>query len=252
MELPAIIERLSKKVPLGALAAVALLLWVGAHALRLRLKKEALDCRRQVEALSARRETVEEAAAELSSLEELKAKDLSNFKKGLAKLTRSKREVYEAGLALQEEKRLLEKQLELMTTYLMLDAASGRLHRMRGEESLESFPVSPEGGRGLGGAKPPPALTQVVSKERYAHPERGSFSEQDGKLQWNPPQVGASARSNALGEFVVFTRGSLVLHGPPAKAADHEAFPHHCLGLSKAAARRVYTGSSIGTKILLK
>jgi hypothetical protein len=62
--------------------------------------------------------------------------------------------------------------------------------------------------------------------------------------------VGTSVRSNALGEYVLFTNSKLVLHGPPRNAADHEAFPHLCLGLSLDAARNLYRHSFIGTKIL--
>jgi hypothetical protein len=56
-------------------------------------------------------------------------------------------------------------------------------------------------------------------------------------------------RANALGEFVMFTKGSLILHGAPKKAAEHMAFPHYCVGLTLAVARRLYSQSFMGTRI---
>ena len=50
----------------------------------------------------------------------------------------------------------------------------------------------------------------------------------------------------------MFTRGSLILHGPPKKEAEHKAFAHYCLGLSLKVARRLYENSYIGTRIVIK
>ena len=106
--------------------------------------------------------------------------------------------------------------------------------------------------RSFGGAPGTlPATVRIISKERFAHPERGKSEEVNGTLQWVPPQVGTSVRSNALGEFVIFTNSALILHGPPLDAETHEKFPHICLGLDQEAARRLYRGSFIGTKISL-
>ncbi|MFX7870812.1 hypothetical protein ABTK02_22800, partial [Acinetobacter baumannii] len=61
------------------------------------------------------------------------------LKKGLPSLTRSRRELFEAGLELQEEKHLLEKQWEILTTSLLVDAQEQRIRILRGEEPLEGF-----------------------------------------------------------------------------------------------------------------
>ena len=106
--------------------------------------------------------------------------------------------------------------------------------------------------RPVGGEKRAlPAGAVIISKERFASTERPRFEQAGGQLQWDPPQVGTSVRANALGEFVLFTKEGLVLHGPPLKKAEHEAYPHLCLSLPLAAARRLYAQSFVGTKILL-
>ncbi|MFA6093357.1 MAG: hypothetical protein WCU88_13220 [Elusimicrobiota bacterium] len=244
------LRRTARKTPQGLLWALGLLLCIGAHAARLQLKKETLACRAQSQALAEQGAVVADAASQFSALNELKGQDVAKFKQGLSRLADSKRQVYEAGMALQEEKRLLEKQLELLTTFLMVDMPANRIHRMRGEESVESFPIA--GVRAAAGPVRSPDVLQIASKERFAHPERGEFIEKDGQLQWNPPQVGTSVRSNALGEYVIFAGPSVILHGPSSKSADHEAFAHYCLGLSAVAARKLYAGSFIGMKILFK
>ncbi|MFA6030413.1 MAG: L,D-transpeptidase [Elusimicrobiota bacterium] len=246
-----LLDRLTRRASPGLLLALALVLFVGAHAARLGLRRSTLACQERVETLALQRDESAEAASDFQALSELKGQDVAALKKGLAQLAKSKREIYEAGLNLQEEKRLLEKQLEMLTTYLVVDLGTGKIHRMRGEESLESFPLGAVRATGAE-VKTPPERVQVVSKERFASPERGRFIETGGKLEWEPPQVGESPRANALGEFVMYAGGTFFLHGPPAKPADHEAFPHYCLGLSKAAARRLYLGSVIGTKLVFK
>jgi len=124
---------------------------------------------------------------------------------------------------------------------------------MRGEEAVEGYPLYfgiPQifGG---GDVKRLPNVVKITSKERFAHPERGKVDKENGALVWTPPQVGTSIRSNALGEYVMFTDSGLVLHGPPLKKEEHEKFPHVCLGLPLSTAKALYRKSYIGTKILL-
>ncbi len=207
--------------------------------------------RRLADAASAE-EALDDASMALSenaSLLDLRAKDLSRFKNDLSKLTRSRRALYEGGLQIQEEFRLLQKQWEIMTTYLLIDEDARKISLMRGEQALETYAIGYPPEAFGGEAKPPPPLSAIVSKERFAHPERGKSETVDGQLQWEPPQVGTSVRANALGEFVMFTKGSLVIHGPAKKTAEHLAFPHYCIGLSLSVARRLYQLSYMGTKI---
>ena len=96
-----------------------------------------------------------------------------------------------------------------------------------------------------------PSTVRIVSKERFAHPERAKSEMVNGQLQYTPPQVDTSVRSNALGEYVMFTNSRLILHGPPLNSDDHEKFSHICLGLDLDAARKLYNSSFIGTKIIL-
>ena len=199
--------------------------------------------------------TIEQAASareHMSSLQTLKMMDLEQLKVGLGGHAKSEKSLFESGLSLQEERRLLEKQLEIMTTSLLVNPALQRVFLMRAEQPLQAYLISYIPLRSFGGAAVSlPATVRIISKERFAYPERGKSEQVNGSLQWVPPQVGTSVRSNALGEFVIFTNSALILHGPPVNAEDHEKFPHVCLGLDQEAARKLYRGSFIGTKIAL-
>jgi lipoprotein-anchoring transpeptidase ErfK/SrfK len=122
---------------------------------------------------------------------------------------------------------------------------------MRGDNSQKDLPLAgplkvyPSSGT-------VPGTMRAVSKERFANPTRARVEQKDGKLDWEPPQVGTDPRSGALGEYVVFTDGPLVLHGPPPKKKLHEAYPHACAGLTAAAAKRLYDSSFIGTRIIYR
>ncbi len=196
-----------------------------------------------------------ESLEQLKAMRETKLQDLRKYKQILKDMAKSKRAVYEAGISLQEEKRLLEKQLEIMNTYLELDEDGQKIHLMRGEQSLQSFsflnfPILVFGEE----SRPMPQSMRIVSKERSARPERGKVEEVDGKLKWSPPETGVYERNKALGEYVVFTDGPLILHGPVAKDAvkHHESFPHLCAGLTLYSARKLYSEVYIGTKIIYK
>jgi hypothetical protein len=247
------IQRLVRRVPGALIAGLAVLLLASLQGARSWLWSKALEAEQQAEDID---EAVDDASAELDqarSLRDLRRRDLAGFKAGLPGAAQSRRAVYEAGLGLQEEKRLLEKQWEIISTYVQVDAAERKVHIMRGDQSLESFPLLYEGPTLLGGeTRNLPAVVEIVSKERFAHPERGKSETVNGKLEWTPPQVGSSVRANALGEYVIFTRGPLVLHGPPRLEEDHRKFPHACLGLSLRAARRLFEQTYIGTKIYVK
>ena len=245
-------RRLSRRAPLGLVAAAGLAVLLGTHLTGSWVRSKAEPRRAEWLLLTKEREKAAAAAADLQSLRDLKAEDVGRLQASLAGLTSSHRAVYEAGLALQEEKRLLEKQWEIMTTYLLIDLPERKIQLMRGDQSLKSFALSYSSAAWGGISQPLPQTPWIVSKERFAHPERGVSEQKDGKLQYEPPQIGTSVRANALGEFVMFFTGGLVLHGPAQRLADHAAFPHYCAGLSLGAAKKLYAETFIGTKLVFK
>jgi hypothetical protein len=207
----------------------------------------------QREMISAAANDLEQELSEKQALHDLVAGDLSRAKNNVASLSRSRRVLFEGGLALSEEKRLLEKQWEIISTYLLVDFSADRVHLMKGEQAYETWPLEGFKPRAVGGDKRVfPKFATIISKERYAHPDRGKSEQVDGRLDWEPPQVGTSIRATALGENVMFTKEGLIVHGPPLKTAEHETYAHLCLILPPATARRLYLKSFIGTKILLK
>src|SRR5258708_7479181 len=192
------------------------------------------------------------AREHIGSLEAVKTTDLERLKAGISGHALSQKSLFESGLSLQEERRLLEKQLEIITTTLFINPALQRIFLMRAEQPLQSYLLSYIPLRSFGGAPVIlPSSARIVSKERFAYPERGKSEEVNGALQYTPPQVGTSVRSNALGEFVMFTNSALIIHGPPVNEEDHAKFPHICLGLDQEAARKLYRASFIGTRITL-
>jgi hypothetical protein len=208
------------------------------------------------------------AKEHFESLKDLKIREVGQFKNAFSGVAKSNKDLFESGLSLQTERRLLEKQLEIMTTYLVINPLLQRIFLMRDGQPLQSYLISyiplrsfpsaevlaASSSTTSAGIEAPlhlPNIVRIVSKERFAHPERGKSEQVNGHLQYTPPQVGTSIRSNALGQFVMFTNSKLIIHGPPLNAEDHEKFPHICLGLDLEAARKLYRSSFIGTKIVL-
>ena len=217
--------------------------WVSAHAAR------AADERT---ALSVAREDLDLDLAERRALSALVSRDFARAKESATTLSRSRKALFEGGLALSEEKRLLEKQLEIMSLWIRLDEEADKVHLVRGDQIAASLLLAGARPRAVGGeTRPLPKTATIVSKERFASTERPKSDQVGGLLQWEPPQVGTSVRASALGEFVLFTKEGFVMHGPPLKEAEHEAFPHLCLALPRTAASRLYMQSFVGTKILL-
>lgn len=250
-DLESYLRRLDHRVAAPILLVVGGLVLAGLWMLGRWVAAQALRAADQRAALSAAREELELDLAERQALRDLVFRDFARAKISAASLSRSRRVLFEDSLAVSEEKRLLEKQWEIMTFWLRLDEAADQIHLMRGDQISES--------RALGGARPRaaggenralPAVATVISKERFAGTERPRSEQVGGQLQWEPPQVGTSVRARALGEFVMFTAEGLVIHGPPLKAAEHEAFGHLCLSLPSATAGRLYAQSFVGTKIL--
>ena len=244
---------LDRRAPLLGLLAVGALLLLIPWELQSRLAAGARLTAGEGDAASAALDDLDQEISERQALRDLVARDLAATKKNAASLSVSRRALFEGGLALSEEKRLLEKQWEIMTTYLLVDVAGDRVQVMRGEQAFETWPLNRARPRSIGGDKKPlPRIATIVSKERYAHAERGKSEVTSGRLDWEPPQVGTSARARALGEYVLFTREGLIVHGPPLDKAEHEAYPHLCLALPAATARRLYERSFIGTRVMLK
>jgi hypothetical protein len=243
---------LSERVNPWVLGILAVVLLLGAHGVQHLLRERVATLQTRLHDLHLAEEQSALAASHFQTLSDLKNQDVDQFKEGMSTLAQSSKALFEAGLSVQEEKRLLEKQWEIMTTYLTIDMAVQRIFLMRGDQPLESYYLNYIPLKAFAGAPVTlPRTLRIVSKERFANPERGSSEVINGKLQWEPPQVGTSIRSNALGQYVLFTNSKLILHGPPNNAVDHEAFPHICLGLTLEAARNLYQHSFVGTKILL-
>ena len=239
------------KIPPGWLLALgaALLpaLWFADRAMAVKLNAARAETARMEEAVAASGAALDD----LRALRDSKLKDVSSYKEALKSQALSKKAVYEAGAALQEEKRLLEKLLEIITTYLEIDEAAGKIRLMRGDHALNEYPFADAPLKVFGNpAQKMPQTSRVTSKERYANPERGKVQELDGKLSWDPPQVGKDPRSGGLGEYVLFTDGPLILHGPPPKKLLHEAYPHVCAGITAYTARLLFENTFVGTKII--
>jgi hypothetical protein len=248
-----LLRRLDRPVPAAALLAVGGLILFACWGLQTWLTARARLAEADAEAVGVARDDLDQELSERQALRDLVARDLAGAKRNAASLSRSQRVLFEGGLAVSEEKRLLEKQWEIMTTYLLIDLSGDRVQVMRGEQALETRPLSGAVPLAVGGEKKAmPKLATIVSKERFAHVERAKSDVTDGRLDWDPPQVGTSARARALGENVLFTREGLVIHGPPLDKAEHEAFPHLCLSLPAATARLLYDRSFIGTRVMIK
>lgn len=201
-------------------------------------------------------EPVAEVLAALETAENLnalKANDVEKTKTATIGLAKRHKKYYEDRLFLSEERRQLEKQWELLITTLALDVKGGRLKVMRGDQAAREYPAGPVVcWSAAGSAAKAPKWAVVNSKERFAHPERGKVEMLDGKLNWTPPQVGPASRSAALGEFVAFTNTPLILHAPSKDAKAHEAYPHCCLPMTPATAKKVYDSVAVGTRVVLE
>lgn len=242
---------LKKEIPAGLLTALGAgllaLLWLGGSQLSSKLEIVRADAAGMGEAVSVSGAALEE----LRVLRDLKSKDAADYKKALGALAKSKRGVYEAGASLQEEKRLLEKQLEIMTVYLEVKEETGKISLMRGDHSLNDYPFQYSPLRVFGAVRQPmPPAVRITSKERFAQPQRGKVEEVSGGISWEPPQVGKDPRSGGLGEFVIFTDGPLILHGPAPKKELHDAFSHVCAGVTAYTAQKLFESAFVGTKIL--
>ncbi len=246
-------RRLDRRVPWPALLAAGALVLFGMWELESWLRAQTALAYPVLQSVGAAREDLDAEVAERQSLKDLVASNLERAKLNAANLSRSRRVLFEGGLALAEEKRLLEKQWEIMTTYVLVDPASDRVQIMHGDQIDELLPLGGQRERAVGGEKAVlPLKATIISKERYAHVERGKSEQTDGKLDWEPPQVGTSSRARALGEDVLFTREGLIIHGPPLDKKEHEAYPHLCLTLPLSTARKLYARTFIGTVVVIK
>jgi len=195
---------------------------------------------------------MEAAIARAQTAQTIKHSDTDQFKMGFSGTAKSQKDLFESGLSLQEERRLLDKQLEIMTTTLSINPTLQRVFLLREGQPLQSYLIHYFPLRAFAGVTPAlPNAVRIISKERFAHPERGKAELVNGQLQWTPPQVGTSVRARALGEHVMFTNSKLILHGPPISEEDHARFPHICLGLDEETATKLYRSSFIGTRIQL-
>jgi hypothetical protein len=237
---------LEKQITKWLMLPIAGVVLVGMDQARLRLEHAASEAESRYAWLE--QTTADDAYAidQIRALRDDRGKDLAAVKEGLAKLTQSRQSKLETGIRLQEEKRLLEKQIEILTTYLLIDVDAEKVNVMNGGQALVSYPMRADPDDEL------PHVMRIISKERYAHPEPGKYEEVDGKVHWEPPQAGTSVRANALGQYVLFTDGPLIIHGPPKKPEEHDKYEHACLHLDLAVAKRLYEKTFIGSKILVK
>lgn len=248
-----LIKRLNSKAGWKQLivAGLALLCLMRGVELWLRVSERAAADNR--DAARAAESEFADDLSERRSMRDLIAETLVKTKANAANLSRSRKAIFEGGLALSEEKRILEKEWDILTTYLVVDPEMDKIFVMHGDSAFETWPLDHARATAVGKeTRALPKFATIISKEKFAHPERGKSDVVGGKLDWDPPQVGTSARARALGEDVLFTREGLIIHGPPLDKAEHDAYPHLCLTLPLATARHIYARSFIGTRIYFK
>jgi len=226
------------------LAAPMLLLVIGFKACGQAASLAELRSELAVSALMA-----EQALAENQAALQLKTQDTDRLRGELAGLAKSKVDAYASNISLQEEKRLLEKQKDILTTSLLLDPVANRISLMRDSQAARGFAVAYGVPQAFGNIPGAAAGGRIVSKERFAAPNRSKYEEKNGSIDWEPMQEGDSARTSALGEYVLFVQGNLILHGPTKLKAIHDAYPHFCLGLTQDTAKSLYNAAFIGTRI---
>lgn len=218
------------------------------------LEKEAGDLNAKLSELRRTEEALNSALETAEQLNALKRRDVENIKAAMVGLARRQKRYYEGSLALGEERRQLEKQLELLTTRLQVDPI-GRIRVMKGEQAVKEYAAGKlacwDGLSGNGTLKAPKNAF-ITSKEFHAHPERGKVELQDGRLFWTPPQVGSVERTSALGQYVVFTNTPLILHLPSKDRKSHESYRHCCLPLAADSARKIYGSVFIGARIYVE
>jgi hypothetical protein len=176
------------------------------------------------------------------------------MKSAMTDLARAKKAYYEAGLALNEEKRQLEKQAELLSMHFKTDPAGG-FRVMKGDQAIKDYKtkeLSCWQGESAEVALKVPKTALVTAKEFHAHPQRGKVDLQNGRLLWTPPQTGLVERTAALGKYVIFTNTPLIIHLPSADRRSHEAYRHCCLPLEPAGAKKVYDSVFVGARIAVE
>lgn len=240
---------MTKKSSLAVLFTLGILLLLGLAGLNHWLAKEITEADAQLIRLKNRSEAVLESLTEVRSLRDLKEQEMAFFISGLGTVAQAKKTLYESGLSLQKERRLLEKHLEIITASVRVDLENKKISLMREDNSLKDFKIIFTSTQSVTEAQIKSRYLRITSKERYAHPERGKAEEKEGVLTWVPQQVGESTRSNALGEFVIFTNSNIIIHGPFKKELEHSAYPHTCVGLSRPDAANLYRKSFIGNRV---
>lgn len=189
IQLDDVVQKISKRSHPAAVFTAGVLVLAVMNVARVRLREKTLERQKELSALAEVTEDSVDSLNDAASLREMKLRDLERFKTELAKLTKSRRALYEGGLQLQEELRVLEKQWEVVSTYLLVDEGDKKIHLMRGDQSLESYPVAYSPPEAFGDqTKALPTVSTIISKERFAHPERGKSEQVDGQLQWEPPR----------------------------------------------------------------
>lgn len=228
----------------GALAALLVslaLVWSQSA-----MRQHAEDLDREIARTAAPLAAAENGIETAVQFNRLKARDIRSLQALLANEARARKTYTEQRFAAAEEKRQLEKQWDLLTIYLLFDPNDSKLHIMRGDQALRTLPAGPLSCSS--GTFKLDRIYTVSSKERFPHPERGRVDLQDGQLKWTPPQQAAD-RSTALGENVLFTNGPMIFHAPSKDKAQHDAYPHCCLGLAAAAASKIYGEVFVGSKL---
>src|SRR5258708_10261772 len=169
-----VLKKLSGRAKTPAVVLSALVILVGLYAFPHWLDQTRIQERIFERDLIRALEQTAAAREHIGSLEALKVTDLEELKAGISGNALSQKSLFESGLSLQEERRLLEKQLEIMTTTLLINPALQRIFLLRADQPLQSYLISYFPVRAFGRAPETlPSSVRITSKERFAHPERG-------------------------------------------------------------------------------
>jgi len=124
--------------PAGPIAVIAagVVILAGLYALPPWLDQRYAEEHQYDRELSRILEQTQAAHEHIESLRTLKGSDLAQLRAGISGHAQTQKSLFESGLSMQEERRLLEKQLEIMTTTLLINPSLQRIFSVAASPSI--------------------------------------------------------------------------------------------------------------------
>ncbi|MDD5687612.1 MAG: L,D-transpeptidase [Elusimicrobia bacterium] len=167
-------------------------------------------------------------------------------------LENEKKSLMEQYKALFKENRLLNGQLNILTTKIIFDTTSNRLKLVKRGKIVSDIPVYKKFVQDFLKSEIDKKILKVLAKEKMPTPIRPVWTFEDITVEIPAENSPERLMTGALGNYAIYFTDFLIIHDKSKNYKYHDTINHVCIQLNTKAMKKFYDSIYVGNKLYVE